>query len=147
MRILTLCVSLMSTCLVSSCQQDTPKPASTELSATRWMLTEVEAVPISLSSYSDTYRSYIQFDAGSRATAGLAPCNSFSGTFTQGATAGQLTISQQGSTRTTCPAQTIEDNYLAALPKTVRYEISGRELRLYDATNSTKPLLLFTAAE
>lgn len=137
----------MGAYLVSSCQQTTPKPASSELSATRWMLTEVEGFSISLSSYSDTYRSYIQFDAGSNSTAGLAPCNSFSGNFRLGTAAGQLTISQQGSTRATCPAQTIEDNYLTALPRTVRYEISGRELRLYDATNSTKPLLLFTAAE
>ncbi|WP_375433899.1 META domain-containing protein [uncultured Hymenobacter sp.] len=109
---------------------------------TRWMLVQVEETPIAVSSYSETYRSYIQF-AKQNATAGLAPCNSFGGTFSQGSTAGQLSISQQASTRISCAALPLETKYLEALPRTVRYEINGKELRLYDATNSLRPLLVF----
>ncbi|UOQ65835.1 META domain-containing protein [Hymenobacter volaticus] len=109
---------------------------------TRWRLTQVEETPLWTSSYSDTYRSYIQFTR-QNTTTGLGPCNSFSGTFSQGNTAGQLTISQQASTKATCATQTLEDKYLNALPRTVRYEISGKELRLYDVSNSLRPLLVF----
>ena len=115
---------------------------SSRLLNTRWMLVEIEETPIGLSSYSGTYRSYIEFSSQSK-TGGLGPCNSFSGTFSEGSTAGQLTISQQASTRATCGAISWEDNYLNALPRTARYEISGKELRLYDATNPSRPLLRF----
>lgn len=108
------------------------------------MLMQVEGTPIAVSSYSPTYRSYIQFNADNK-TDGLAPCNSFGGTYTLGS-ANQLTVSEQASTRATCTAQTIEDQYLNALPRTTRYELSGQELRLFDAGTAT-PILVFRAAE
>ncbi|TGE09812.1 META domain-containing protein [Hymenobacter fodinae] len=126
--------------LVSGCKDNRPESS---LYNTRWMLVQVEDFPISLSSYSDTYRSYIEFTGGVDRTTGLGPCNSFGGTFSLGKEPGLLTISQQASTKTSCGALNIETRYLEALPRTVRYEIKGRELRLYDATNSIKPLLVF----
>ncbi|MDU0369628.1 META domain-containing protein [Hymenobacter endophyticus] len=146
MRIATTTLLLAALAVLTSCEENSPAPG-TALVSGRWMLVAVEEMPIAVSSYSDTYRSYLQFNAQGSTTEGLAPCNSFGGTFALGAEAGQLTISPQFSTRTTCPAQTIEDNYLSALPRTVRYEISGKQLKLYDATNSTKVLLEFKAAE
>lgn len=146
MRVSTPFLCLVALAALSSCEEDTPAPDKALVSG-RWMLVAVEGMPIAVSSYSDTYRSYLQFNAKGSTTEGLAPCNSFGGSFALGATAGQLTISTQGSTRATCPAQGIEDNYLAALPRTVRYEISGPQLKLYDAPNSTKALLEFRAAE
>ena len=137
---LTLCVaSLIS---LGGCKEEDETTPKSALLNTRWMLTQVEETPIGVSSYSDTFRSYIQFTK-QNTTTGLAPCNSYSGTFTQGAAAGQLTISQQASTRAACGATALEDKYLGALPRTVRYEITGKELRLYDVTNSLRPLLVF----
>ncbi|MET4105575.1 META domain-containing protein [Hymenobacter sp. UYP22] len=146
MRTATLFLFLAALTSITSCKEDTPEPEKA-LMASRWMLVAVEETPIAFSSYSDTYRSYLQFNAQDSTTEGLAPCNSFRGTFALGAAAGQLTISPQSSTRATCPAQNIEYNYLLALPRTVRYELSNQNLKLYDATNSTKVLLEFVAAK
>ncbi|WP_139925484.1 META domain-containing protein [Hymenobacter sp. DG01] len=133
--------------LVGSCQDDKDAPPAPELLNTRWKLVQVEETPLSVSSYSDTFRSYIRFTTGPNRTEGLAPCNSFGGTFTLSSSPGVLSISEQSSTKATCPAQSIEDKFLAALPRTVGYEISGNELRLYDASNTLRPLLIFEKAE
>lgn len=108
------------------------------------MLVQVEGTPIAVSSYSTAYSSYIQFNADNK-TNGLAPCNSFGGTYTLGASS-QLSVSVQAYTRATCAAQTIEDLYLTALPRTARYELIGQELRLFDAGTAT-PILVFRAAD
>lgn len=142
-RFSTLALCVAGLVCLGSCEKE---EATSKLLDTRWMLVEIEETPISLSSYSGTYRSYLQFSSQNK-TSGLGPCNSFSGTFSQGSAAKQLTISQQASTRATCGAISWEDNYLNALPRTARYEISGKELRLYDATNSVRPLLLFENRE
>ena len=126
--------------LMSGCKDRNPE---SNLLNTRWMLVQVEEFPISLSSYSDTYRSYIEFTGGVDRTTGLGPCNSFGGSFKLGKEPGVLTISEQSSTKISCAVLNIETKYLEALTRTVRYEIKGRELRLYDASNTTKPLLIF----
>ncbi|GAA4009209.1 hypothetical protein GCM10022408_21700 [Hymenobacter fastidiosus] len=108
------------------------------------MLVQVEDFAINLSSYSPTFNSYVQFNPDNK-TNGLAPCNSFGGTYTLGRDT-RLNVSVQASTRATCAAQSIEDRYLSALPRTVRYELSGQELRLFDA-DSVAPILIFRAAE
>lgn len=133
--------------LLGSCQDDREPTPSELLLNTRWKLVQVEETPLSVSSYSDTFRSYIRFTTGPNRTEGLAPCNSFGGTFTLGNSSGLLSISGQAATKATCPAQSIEDKFLAALPRTVGYEISGNELRLYDASNTLRPLLVFEKAE
>ncbi|MBC6699126.1 META domain-containing protein [Hymenobacter puniceus] len=139
MRNSILLVSALT--LLGSCKKEDD---SSPIQSTRWMLVQVEGTPIAVSSYSPTYRSYIQFNADSK-TAGLAPCNSFGGTYTLGSS-NQLSVSAQASTRATCAAQNLEDRYLNALPRTVRYELSGQELRLFDAGTAT-PILVFRAAE
>lgn len=140
MRNIALLLSALT--LLGSCQKDAN--VATPIQNTRWMLVQVEDFPVTLSSYSPTFSSYIQFNTDSK-TEGLAPCNSFGGTYVLG-TGTQLRITQQASTRTTCAAQNIEDRYLNALPRTTRYEISGRELRLFDAATPT-PILVFSAAD
>ncbi|MBX0291410.1 META domain-containing protein [Hymenobacter sp. HSC-4F20] len=118
------------------------KNSESELLNTHWKLVQVEEFPIFLSSYGDTQRSSIEFTSSNRTT-GLGPCNSFSGSFSLGPEPGMLNISQQASTKASCGALPIETKYLEALPRTVSYEIKGRELRLYDASNAIKPLLIF----
>jgi heat shock protein HslJ len=103
----------------------------------------VEGFPILASSYSDTHRSYIEFTAGIDRTTGRGPCNSFGGTFSLGKEPGLLTISPQASTKIACPALNIETQYLEALPRTVSYQIVGQELRLFDASNAIRPMLVF----
>ncbi|QJX46325.1 META domain-containing protein [Hymenobacter taeanensis] len=139
-HLFTLLWGLALLVLVSGCKDEHPESS---LFNTRWMLVQVEEFPISLSSYGDTYRSYIEFTGGINRTTGLAPCNSFGGSFTSGKEPSVLTISQQAATKVSCGALSLETKYLEALPRTVRYEITGRELRLYDASNSLNPLLIF----
>ena len=129
---------------LSGCQKDEAQPAQ-PLQQTRWMLAQVEDFPITLSSYSDSYRTSVQFGADNT-TAGLSPCNSFRGTYSLNPATGQLTISSQVAPRTACPVQTLESRYLDALPRTVRYELAEKELRLYE-NGSTTPHLVFTAAQ
>ncbi|HEX8427708.1 META domain-containing protein [Hymenobacter sp.] len=140
LSVLSLCVAGLVS--LEGCKKEKETAPKTSLLATRWLLVQVEETPIGVSSSSSSYRSYIEF-SNRNTTAGLGPCNSFSGTFSQGSTAGQLSISQQASARAACAATNLEDKYLNALPRTVRFEISDKELRLYDATNSLRPLLIF----
>ncbi|TGD81539.1 META domain-containing protein [Hymenobacter wooponensis] len=137
-------LSLFTLGLITSCQRDTdtPPPAA-QLEDTRWMLVQVEEVPLATSSYSETSRSYLLLASDNHKTEGLAPCNSFGGTYSLGGAPGTLTISGQTSTKATCPAQTIEMRYLSALPLTARYEISGEQLRFYGPDNSLTPKLVF----
>jgi heat shock protein HslJ len=127
--------------LLSSCKKEA---ADCSLQHTRWMLTQVEDFNIMASSYAPTSRTYVEFSTDNK-TAGLTPCNSFSGTYLLGAGA-QLSITAQASTRVACSVQSVEDRYLAAFPRTARYAISRQELRLYDAS-STQPILIFRAAD
>ncbi|GAA4012056.1 hypothetical protein GCM10022408_25820 [Hymenobacter fastidiosus] len=127
--------------LLSGCKKE---EAASSIQNTRWMLVQVEDFAIGLSSYSPAFNSYVQFSADNK-TNGLAPCNSFGGTYASGSGT-QLRVSVQASTRATCAAQSIEDRYLSALPRTVRYELSGQELRLFDAATAA-PILVFRAAE
>lgn len=138
-RISTVLFWVGSLMALGSCDKEDANPDRTLVNK-RWMLVQVETTPIAVSSYGPTYRSYIEFSE-ENTTSGLAPCNSFGGTFSQGA-AGELTISEQASTRIACPTP-IEHDYLTALPRTARYEISGKQLRLYAATQASVPLLVF----
>ncbi|WP_303310063.1 META domain-containing protein [Hymenobacter sp. BT730] len=131
--------------MAASCQRlDKNVEPAAKLENTRWMLVQVEDIPVATSSYSESARSYLEFTPESKKTTGRAPCNAFSGTYTLGSTQGALTIGGQASTKATCPAQNLEDRYLNALPQTVRYEISGDELRLYGPDNSLRPKLVFS---
>lgn len=134
--------------LLASCQrlEKNAEPAP-RLENTRWMLVQVEETPVATSSYSESTRSYLEFTSADQKTSGQAPCNAFGGTYTLGSTPGVLSISSQMSTKATCPAQNLEYRYLQALPQTVRYEITGNELRLYGPDNSLQPKLIFNLAQ
>jgi hypothetical protein len=76
---------------------------------------------------------------------GLATCDAIQGQFTLPAGSQQLAISQLNVTQSSCSVVNIANRYLAALPQTSRFEISGNTLRLYDA-QATQPRLIFEAA-
>jgi heat shock protein HslJ len=138
---------LLTLCLLSNCQSDhdTPPPAA-QLEDTRWMLVQVEDVRLSTSRYSETTRPYLLLASDQHKTEGLAPCNSYGGTYSLGSAPRVLTISGQVSTKATCPAQDIELRYLNALPLTVSYEIKGEQLHFYGPDNSLTPRLIFERA-
>jgi heat shock protein HslJ len=133
-----VCLTVLA---LTGCKKD----SSSALTGKRWMLVQVDDFPLGLSSYGPTTRSYLEFNADGKRTTGLGPCNTFSGQYTLNEGSQQLTISPQSSTGATCGGQNIEDRYLAALPLTARFTVSGRELRLYDAA-SAKPRLVFERA-
>jgi hypothetical protein len=97
------------------------------------------------SSYSFDYDSYIQFTRAGNRVLGLATCDALAGQFTLGASTGQLTISQITTSKGGCTSPAVGSRYLAILPQTSRYEISGDMLRLYDA-QAAQPRLIFQAA-
>jgi len=117
----------------------------TPLLETHWMLARVDEFPVEASNYSETAKSYLELVDLGKCTVGLGPCNNFSGRFSLGS-GGHLSISTQIPTRATCPVQELETHYLDNLALTTRYEISGGELRLFDAHTAT-PRLVFRQAK
>lgn len=131
--------------LLSNCQRhadDAPAPTS-DLRAIRWTLVQVDANPVAISSYSEDYKSYIQFAATGNQVLGQASCDALSAQFSLGNT-NQLTLSQLNLVKSTCTVPYMADRYLAALAQTSRYAISHDTLRLYDA-QATRPRLIFQA--
>jgi heat shock protein HslJ len=139
-------LALLAALPLSGCEKEYAAPTDAVLLDTRWMLKQVDEFPIALSSYSETYRSYLEFSSLSQGVVGLGPCNNFSARFSFSSTPRELRITAPIATRATCPAQNWEDHYLANLPLTTRYEISGDELRLYDAERAA-PRLVFRRGE
>jgi heat shock protein HslJ len=142
--LLYLCLS--TALLLGSCRRtsDEPEPAD-KLLNTRWMLTQIDTFPVGLSSYSLDYNSYIQFTKTGNQVQGLATCDALQGQFTLVSGTRQLTISKLNVAQSSCAATNFANRYLAALPQTSRYEISGDLLQLYD-TQATQPRLIFQAA-
>ena len=132
--------------LLGSCRRagDDPEPTG-KLLGTRWMLVQIDAFPITLSSYYEDNQSYIHFATSGQRATGLAACDVLSGQFTLSASTRQLTVSQLTLTKGGCTSPVVGPRYLATLPQTSRYEISGDMLRLYDA-QTAQPRLIFQAA-
>ena len=142
-RFIFLVGCLGNTLLLGSCQHD-PEP-NDKLLNTRWMLTQVDALPLGLSSYSLDYNSYVQFVGVGNQVRGLATCDILQGQFTLVTSTRQLTIRQLNVAQSSCAATNFANRYLAALPQTSRYEIRGDLLQLYDA-QAAQPRLIFQAA-
>jgi heat shock protein HslJ len=144
-KIRTCLLGCLVTLILGNCQRhasDDPAPAA-ELRTTRWALVQVDANPVSVSSYSEDYKSYIQFATTGSQAVGQAACDALNAQFALGS-ARQLNISQLSLAKSTCPSPYMADRYLAALAQTNRYEISRDTLRLYDA-QATRPRLVFQA--
>jgi hypothetical protein len=130
--------------LLSNCQRHTDDPAPKPgLRTTRWMLVQTDAIPIGLSSYSEDYKSYIQFATTGNQVAGQASCDALSAQFVLG-TNSQLTINQLNLAKSSCASPNVANRYLTALAQTNRYAIAHDTLRLYDA-QATQPRLVFKA--
>jgi heat shock protein HslJ len=139
-------LALLTTFALASCEkEEVAAPADVRLLETHWLLARVDSFPVEASSYSGTAKSYLELVDLGKCTVGLGPCNNFSGRFSLG-TNGHLSISPQIPTRAACPVQELETRYLDHLALTTRYEISGDELRLFDAITAT-PRLVFRQAE
>ena len=137
---------LVAALLLGSCQHDTNNPEpNVALLNTRWMLKQIDATPLAVSSYSYDYDSYIQFVGAGNLVRGLATCDAIRGQFALPAGSQQLVINQLNVVQSSCSVANIASRYLAALPQASRYEISGNTLRLYDA-QATQPRLIFEAA-
>ena len=137
-------LAYLATLSLASCEKDDTTPAPAALVGQRWQLVQVDAFPLGASSYSPTTQSYLEFTVLGSCTVGLGPCNNFSGRFTLGPDGEALRITPQIATRTACPVQPLETQYLDNLALTARYEIGGGELRLYDGQRAT-PRLVFRA--
>lgn len=133
-------LALLMTLALASCEKEEAAPP-TALLLSHWQLTQIDNFPVGLSSYSEASKAYLEFVELGTCTVGLGPCNNFSGRYSL-AGGEELRITPQIATRATCPVQDLETRYLDNLALTARYEISGTELRLYDAT-APAPRLLF----
>ena len=138
-------LGLASASLLGNCQEKSQDPAPA-LTGKRWMLEQVDSTPISVSSYSYDYDSFIQFSTQDQGVSGLAACSAFKGSFVVQAASQQITFTQLTTTRGSCSDLKFATTYLVALPQTQRYEIQGNKLLLYDAASAT-PRLVFQAAK
>ncbi len=139
------CLSLVIALLTGSCQRHPSDPApATGLLGIRWTLVQVDETPLAVSSYSEDYKSYIQFASTGNQASGLASCDAIQGQFALGAGNQQLRIGQLSTSKSSCPSPYMANRYLAALPQTSRYAISHDTLRLY-APDRAKPRLVFQA--
>nr|GFC80297.1 hypothetical protein [Tanacetum cinerariifolium] len=130
--------------LLSNCQRHTDDPApNSDLRTTRWLLVQTDAMPVAVSSYSEDYKSYIQFATSGNQVVGQASCDALGAQFALGS-AGQLSISQLSLAKSSCSSPYVANRYLTALAQTSRYAISHDTLRLYDA-QATQPRLIFQA--
>ena len=130
--------------LLGNCQKKEEGPASA-LTDKRWMLEQVDGTPITVSSYSYDYDSFIQFSVRNDDVFGLAACSSIKCSYAL-ATSQRLTFSQLTTTPGSCSNLNVATSYLAALPKTERYEIQGSRLLLYDGV-TPGPRLVFKTSE
>jgi hypothetical protein len=127
--------------LLANCQKKSEGPSSA-LANKRWMLTEVDGTPTSLSSYSFDYDSFIQFNNQDNSIAGLAACSTIKGSYALEEAGQRLTFNQLITTPGSCSNLGFATKYLGALPLIQRYKIQGRNLLLYDNA-STNPRLIF----
>ena len=137
-------LSLGGTLLLGNCQKKDAGPAST-LTDKRWVLEQVDGTPITVSSYSYDYDSFIQFSVRNNDAFGLAACSGIKCSYALAASQ-RLTFSQLVTTPGSCSNLNVATSYLAALPKTERYEIKGSRLLLYDGI-SPGPRLVFKTSE
>jgi heat shock protein HslJ len=140
-------LALLMSFALASCEKDEAAlPAQpTAALQSHWQLTQIDGFPVAASSYFEAGKAYLEFVALGTCTVGLGPCNNFSGRYSLAGGGQLLRITPQIKTRATCPVQELETRYLDNLALTARYEISGDELRLYDAT-APAPRLLFRRA-
>ena len=131
--------------MLGSCAKDSDVDAA--LLNKRWKLAEVEGSDIRLSSFSFDYQSYIQFVATGNKLQGLSACDEIGGQFSLNTGNKSLTITQLTVKSGVCSSPVFGGRFLAALPQTTRYEVVGNTLRLYDATQSQAPILIFRAEE
>ncbi|MDO7854697.1 META domain-containing protein [Hymenobacter convexus] len=137
-------LALLTAFALGSCEKNEEAEPAAALLEARWLLTNIDEFPVGASSYSGTARSYIEFSSLGKSTVGLGPCNNFSGRFSLGS-GQQLQLSMPIPTQMPCPVQSLETQYLENLALTARYEISGDDLRLYDAAKAA-PRLVFRRA-
>ena len=137
-------LSLVGALLLGNCQKKEEGPASA-LTDKRWMLEQVDGTPITFSSYSYDYDSFIQFSVRNDDVFGLAACSSIKCSYALAASQ-RLTFSQLTTTPGSCSNLNVATSYLAALPKTERYEIQGSRLLLYDGV-TPGPRLVFKTSE
>ena len=109
------------------------------------MLEQVDGTPITVSSYSYDYDSFIQFSVRNNDAFGLAACSSIKCSYALAASQ-RLTFSQLTTSPGSCSNLNIAASYLGALPKTERYEIQGSRLLLYDGI-TPGPRLVFKTSE
>ncbi|WP_210518383.1 META domain-containing protein [Hymenobacter terricola] len=140
-----LLLALLAVISLASCEKENVASPTAALLENRWLLARIDDAPVAVAGYSGASKPYLEFVDLGKCTVGLGPCNNFSGRFRLGGNGQLLSISPQIPTRVACPVQTLETRFLDNLALTTRYEISGEELRLYDATAAT-PRLVFRRA-
>ncbi|MGY2132819.1 META domain-containing protein [Hymenobacter sp. HD11105] len=132
--------------VLSSCAKDSDPSAQSELINTRWMLEQVENIPIMVSSHSEDYKSYLEFSATGNQTRGLAGCDEIEGQYSLVNSTRQLTFSQLSVKPGNCGGPIMAARYIQQLPQVTRYELEGAILRLYDAQGAN-PKLTFRASK
>jgi len=100
------------------------------LENTYWQLTSLGGQPVGAGNFGR--QAHLVLQSGEHRLGGSGGCNSIMGSYSL--ENGELRIGQIASTLMMCPeGMTTEHDFLQALPRTVRWEVVGRQLTLRDA--------------
>ncbi len=117
---------------IASCSSTNVSTSNTSLDDTKWILRTLNNKKIFIPESSKEV--YIEFKSIDSKVNGYGGCNTFFGTYTK--TKSKLIFGPIAKTEMFCEAlMDLENNFVSALSKTVRYKIRGNTLELYDTNN------------
>jgi len=117
---------------IASCSSTNVSTSNTSLDDTKWILRTLNNKKIFIPESSKEV--YIEFKSVDSKINGYGGCNTFFGTYTK--TKNKLIFGPIAKTEMFCEAlMDLENNFVSALSKTVRYKIRGNVLELYDVNN------------
>lgn len=129
-----LALALLAACGETPAQRAEPRPMPVRtLEGQTWVLdrlgAEAVSTPVTAVFAGDT-------------VSGAGPCNSYRGLFAEAG--GKLSIGPLATTRRICPAQALEDRFLAAMGEVAGVRFTAAQMDLLDDAGA--PLMVFVAA-
>jgi len=116
---------------IVSCSSSNTPTSNVPLENTKWILKTLNDKKIFIPESSK--EAYIEFKSAGKVN-GYGGCNTFFGTYTT--VKDKLNFGPIARTEMFCEAMMdVENNFMSALEKTVRYKVSGNILELYDVNN------------
>ena len=129
-----LALGLLAACGETPAQRAEPRPVPARaLEGQTWVLDRIGAEPVSTP---------VTAVFAGDTVSGVAPCNRSRGLFAEAD--GKLSFGPLATTRRICPAQALENRFLAAMDAVEASRFTAAQMELLDGSGA--PLLVFVAA-